>query len=422
MKKIKHLSAPIALTLLCSPAFAQEHISPVPYPKAPSAGKAKIDKQIRELNKQQKAEADDCVGDNPDYEMETTPEVIWDTTSIYSVVVRENDFCGGAHPNAGSFSNTFDATTGEAYSPDQLYAIRKPLKPTSVGEKGDFEDDVGDAIVDALIDARKPFKDDDDCLLRIKEAGAADSAITYANLALGKDGMYLFALPPHVLLACYEDIVLPYSQLAPYLNKKEATRLHLKLPSVNEATVPWRDMLPNPDVRTNQVRREAIIRVLAHGWSKKDKLTLAELLKAKDDFFAARERNEAVDDGVPEDILKNLMRDQDEDDFLATLLQLDTGFAMHNSYELAQVDEELNSKYQKLQHGNDVLWEDASLSVTKSGLKETERLWLAYRDTWMRLIAAKAPDTTPASVLYELTQDRLTQLSALADELKPTDK
>jgi uncharacterized protein YecT (DUF1311 family) len=411
MKSIKYITGTIALSILCSAALAQEHISPIPFPKSNSAGKLKIIAKIKEMNKKQKEEADDCVGDNPKYSMETTPEVVWDSPSIYSILVREDDFCGGAHPNAGTSATTFDATTGNIYSADILYQIRESLSKRSFpGEHATFYDNIGLSIENALIDRRKPFKDDDDCLLRIQEAGPTDNAITYADLALGKDGLYVYAKPAHDLLACYDDVVLPYSKLAHYLNEKEAARLHLNLPNEAGATASLRDLLGHPSVSENRERRAAIISVLSHDWSKKDLQTLAALQKAKDDFFSARAGNEAVDDGIPSELARVSLRDDDEDDFLDTMLRLDTGFSLHNSYEVSQVDTELNNKYQKIQQGDELLW-DGSATVSKAGVQETERLWIAYRNAWMRLIAAKAPDTTPASVLFELTQHRLDQLS-----------
>jgi uncharacterized protein YecT (DUF1311 family) len=81
-------------------------------------------------------------------------------------------------------------------------------------------------------------------------------------------------------------------------------------------------------------------------------------------------------------------------------------------------DAELNRAYQQLmqlpatdpEHPQRLDWS----TVEKSGVRKTQRAWLAYRDAWLRFAADRYPAIAPASLKAALTQWRIKQLKRLA--------
>jgi hypothetical protein len=72
-------------------------------------------------------------------------------------------------------------------------------------------------------------------------------------------------------------------------------------------------------------------------------------------------------------------------------------------------DTELNRRYRR------ALRADPLGTITKDGIRDTERAWLRYRDAWSALAQAVAPETATAWTTH-LTTRRAAQLALLADE------
>lgn len=78
---------------------------------------------------------------------------------------------------------------------------------------------------------------------------------------------------------------------------------------------------------------------------------------------------------------------------------------------------QLNAVYQRLMaapaadpgHSERLAWS----TVEKSGIRATQRAWLAYRDAWVRFAAERYPAIPAASLKASLTQWRLEQLTKL---------
>jgi uncharacterized protein YecT (DUF1311 family) len=401
----------VLATLFCfgSSALAGEDVKPIPFPSSKSPGRVSIIAAVRSMNKKAQRDANECQGDNKDYSFEESTEVLMDTPQIYTFVTSGDYACGGAHPDEYRTPATFDATTGKAYSPLSLYVIGKKDKDGRIL----YEPEIRQTLISALIDARKPFQKDDDCLRTLWEDTPPD-ALDFAELALGQDGLHVYPQPAHVIQACYDDIVLPYSTLEDYVNPGEATRLGFDSQKKNVKTSSIRDLFHNPDVSENKGRREAVIQVLSKDWSNTALHALDSLFKAKNDFLSEREFAETYDDGVPSDLAKANQREDDENDFLDTLLQIDEGnLPSQSDLSVQQLDKRLNSTYRSVQAGDEEIWLSAD-EITKTGVRDTERLWIAYRDAWVHLVSVKYPQTNPNSLLYALNQHRLGQLSELA--------
>ncbi len=84
------------------------------------------------------------------------------------------------------------------------------------------------------------------------------------------------------------------------------------------------------------------------------------------------------------------------------------------SYGASAADEELNGLYQTITQS---LKEDPIGSITFDGVRKTQRLWLIYRDRFVRFALAHYPGTKQEQWLAWLTQARIDQLRELQQRL-----
>ena len=105
--------------------------------------------------------------------------------------------------------------------------------------------------------------------------------------------------------------------------------------------------------------------------------------------------------------------------FVKDILDASNGILpRYTAEEYASLDATLNVTYESVLHtpskqeGDD---ERIGFStVTRTGVKQTERAWLAYRDAWVAYVAAASINWDPISVKALLTQRRIKQLLVIA--------
>jgi len=113
--------------------------------------------------------------------------------------------CDGAHPNAGVTWRTWNLTTGAAVDPWSWFNSQT-VQPRT---EPDLSPTIDPKLRQLLI-ARWPNKDKD-CSDVVESQDEWDVHPTRTGLAF-------WPQLPHVVFACSEDIIIPYSQLAPMLN------------------------------------------------------------------------------------------------------------------------------------------------------------------------------------------------------------
>ena len=84
----------------------------------------------------------------------------------------------------------------------------------------------------------------------------------------------------------------------------------------------------------------------------------------------------------------------------------------YTEQQFQQLDKKLNQVYQRLMQTSQKEGEPGFGygTVTKDGVKLTQRAWLAYRDAWVALGAARYPSVAPHAWKALLTQRRIEQL------------
>lgn len=95
----------------------------------------------------------------------------------------------------------------------------------------------------------------------------------------------------------------------------------------------------------------------------------------------------------------------EEDRFLAILQSLIKGEPPASPKEsFVEADAKLNVLYGKILKTKD---SSARGTVTKDGIKATQRVWLRYRDAWVAFAKVKFPALAPENLTTALTSDRI---------------
>lgn len=225
---VRGLLAALAWVHFTSAMADAMHVPSIPRPKSAPVSKALAD-TLAKWDRQQFAQANDCAKEVTQVnarekttlvaEFELRYEVLLDTPQIYSVGTRLNIHCIGPYPAFAENAVVFDMATGQRYKPLRLYAI------TRKGPYGaEFRPEIRTLIRQALIAERGPIDKDDECIQVLKRDEIR--LLEEDTLGLGQKGLHVMYSGPHVVQACYGEVVLPYARLKKFLNTQEAKRIH----------------------------------------------------------------------------------------------------------------------------------------------------------------------------------------------------
>jgi uncharacterized protein YecT (DUF1311 family) len=155
-------------------------------------------------------------------------------------------------------------------------------------------------------------------------------------------------------------------------------------------------------------RKQAFASVTA-GWNDIDKRAFAALQKAEKAFVGAHEA-EVDASGTARGAMAIEAKQTQQDDFLSMLRALAEGKApVSTAAQLEAADAKLNATYKKVQQTPDPSrWG----TVTKDGIRSTQRAWLRYRDAWVAFAGVKYPSVSADSIRAWLTEKRTEMLQA----------
>ena len=208
-------------------------IGPVPLPIAKSRARKELVSAVEDMNRQIRADAVDCDG-----YYRSRVRVLLDTTSVFSVEMSVDEYCGGPYPDTYVKAVIFDALTGERYSPLSLYEVGTQK---DVEERIKWRVGIRNRIKAVLLADAEVVRDDGQCRAVIESDKANEfnvSAIDESSLGLGPDGLLVYPQPSHAVQACYRTVVLPYASLRPYLNGVEAVRIGWTEPKSERSVLP----------------------------------------------------------------------------------------------------------------------------------------------------------------------------------------
>lgn len=134
--------------------------------------------------------------------------------------------------------------------------------------------------------------------------------------------------------------------------------------------------------------------------------------KAFDAFVEASGFGEVDTSGTMRGVFITAARDALNDQFAIDLGRLRTGkWPVASAAEAADADAKLNTTYRAMLDwaGRD----DNGSSITADDIRKTQRLWLVWRDAYVRFAAAAAPGVSRDAVLARLTRLRLAQFEKI---------
>lgn len=166
------------------------------------------------------------------------------------------------------------------------------------------------------------------------------------------------------------------------------------------------------DAQLADAARAAKVADITARWSGAERRSFAALDKAKSAYAAAVAENEVDMSGTARGALFIAAKEAADGQFLMTLEKAISGdLPSASPSDFAEADNKLNALYQKIQKsGGTSGWG----TVTKDGIKKTERIWLAYRDVFVGFVKLKFPLLAPESLKLVLTQDRIKSLENFA--------
>jgi len=160
----------------------------------------------------------------------------------------------------------------------------------------------------------------------------------------------------------------------------------------------------------SQERKEKTAAIVAR-WKPAESAAFTQLQKAADEFIKARSANEVDLSGTGRVVFQIEEEAKQRDALLAALQQFEAGrLPKFSAAEFAKADADLNAVYRTLQRDN----LDAG-TINKKDIKETQRIWLRYRDAWVVFGQMKYPSVSADGWKTWLTQERTQMLKGLQE-------
>jgi uncharacterized protein YecT (DUF1311 family) len=152
-------------------------------------------------------------------------------------------------------------------------------------------------------------------------------------------------------------------------------------------------------------------------WTAPERAEFQKLRTAASEFFHARSSNEVDLSGTARGAMQIDEEEELEGAFARLLDDLDRDrLPKATAADLAAADHDLNATYRRVMTTASLKWG----SVTKEGVRATERTWPKFRDAWAAFAVVKYPQIDPVSVKVRVTRERTADLQGLdgADDAK----
>lgn len=152
--------------------------------------------------------------------------------------------------------------------------------------------------------------------------------------------------------------------------------------------------------------RDKKLSVIQAKWTKADKKEFAALSKIAYQYFDVHADNEVDQSGTAHTALYIDDKALQEDFFIKTLEMLEKeSLPKYSDQQFKDADAKLNSVYKQVQQRDD----SEGGSVTKEGIKITQRTWIKYKDAFVKFCSKKYPDASKDIKTY-ITLNRIKEL------------
>jgi uncharacterized protein YecT (DUF1311 family) len=170
----------------------------------------------------------------------------------------------------------------------------------------------------------------------------------------------------------------------------------------------------NADINTK--KREIEFEKLVFKWTETQKGQFAELRKVANQFFSEHAREELDLSGTARAQIAIQEEEMLQGEFIQSFKAFEEG-ALPNDTDFKKADAELNRVYSRLMKQKVT----EGTTVTKAGIKGTQRKWLKFRDAWTKFALAKYPTTCANGWNTWMTQKRIEQLKTFDDWYRDND-
>jgi hypothetical protein len=153
-------------------------------------------------------------------------------------------------------------------------------------------------------------------------------------------------------------------------------------------------------------KREAEFAVVLDHWSNAQKVAFKELRAAADDFISTRVNREVDGRGLESGLESMGMDFSFREEFLGTIRMFESG-QLPTDKGFKRADKDLNEVYSRIMKQKNL--EDFG-TITKNGIRATQRKWVKYRDAWTKFAGVKYPGTASDAFKVWLTQKRTEEL------------
>lgn len=157
---------------------------------------------------------------------------------------------------------------------------------------------------------------------------------------------------------------------------------------------------------------------LTRGWSESAITDFKALLVARDKYFTAAAENEISNQGTAAASLQIERQRQLESDFQLDIQQFQQGkLPHHNAEDYATSDQQLNQLYLRIIHSQELADPDLNSGIDKAELIKTQKIWLKYRDQWIKFGVMHYIGSESSDWSSWQTQERIKDLQQLQQYL-----
>lgn len=159
--------------------------------------------------------------------------------------------------------------------------------------------------------------------------------------------------------------------------------------------------------RLAEIKRKSTIDSVIKNWQEQDKRAYEQLRKSATAFFDQRVLSEVDMTGTSRAAIALAEGDLLEDSFKENILKAGKCILpCYNTTDFIKADNELNLIYKKIMADKGLNWG----TVTKDGIRSTQRKWILYRDAWVTFGTMHCPSVSDVTWKTIITLARILQL------------
>ncbi len=158
---------------------------------------------------------------------------------------------------------------------------------------------------------------------------------------------------------------------------------------------------------TMEKKRELKLLSLTSQWTKTQKNAFAVLQKAANNFFSEHARSEQDMSGTARVQITIAEEARLKDEFIKDIEMFESGQVPKDA-DFAKSDKDLNTLYVQIMKKPN---RDDYGTITKEGIKQTQRKWIKYRDAWTKFVELKYQNNSSDLWKTWLTKIRIEQLN-----------